>query len=355
VDLDGDGYGELGAVSPLDPGTDCDDGDAAVYPGAAILEEALCTVDLDGDGYGDLAALSPLDSGTDCDDGDASAYPGAAILEPSLCTVDLDGDGYGDSGALAPLDPGTDCDDTSSTLSPGIDDDGDGDSNCDDCDDANSLLNLTDVDGDGYSLCDGDCDDNDSGVNLDDWDGDGYTTCEGDCDDWDSSLNLDDADGDSYTTCDDDCDDSDASISPGVAEIAGDGIDQDCDGADLPLICYFKLRLTGGSAWCGGCQTCPPSLCNKVLSMFTGTAPLSQSVSGYASTVPYGYSSSVYWFSAQSGTRVELAYTGSGGGCATLEVHQSYGSSSGTILSSQCFNSGFQSGWFFYDDYPTCN
>ena len=188
------------------------------------------------------------------------------------------------------------------------------------------------------------------GDNLDS-DGDGITPCTGDCNDGDADLNLDDADGDSYTTCDDDCDDSDASISPGVAEIAGDGIAQDCDGADLPLICYFKLRLTGGSAWCG-CQFCT---CNKVLLDFTGTAPLSQWVSWYNATVPWGYSSSVYWFSAESGTRVELGYTGTGGGCATLEVHQSYGSSSGTTLSSQCFNSGFQVGWSYYDDYPTCN
>ena len=42
-----------------------------------------------------------------------------------------------------------------------------------------------------------------------------------------------DADNDGFTQDQGDCDDDNASVYPGAQEICGDGIDQDCDGADL--------------------------------------------------------------------------------------------------------------------------
>jgi MYXO-CTERM domain-containing protein len=47
-----------------------------------------------------------------------------------------------------------------------------------------------------------------------------------------AGADIDDADGDGYASPID-CDDTDASIHPGALEVIDDGIDQDCDGADL--------------------------------------------------------------------------------------------------------------------------
>ncbi len=116
VDVDGDGYGEA---------VDCDDGDAAVHPGADehcdgtdddcdgltddedpdALDGGPWYADGDGDGYGDPEAVSTLclqPSGfvinaSDCDDSAASVYPGAP--EVGLNGVDDDCAG-GDSTSL---------------------------------------------------------------------------------------------------------------------------------------------------------------------------------------------------------------------------------------------------------------
>ena len=47
------------------------------------------------------------------------------------------------------------------------------------------------------------------------------------------SASSTDADGDGYTIGQGDCDDGNAAVNPGATEICGDGIDQDCDGQDL--------------------------------------------------------------------------------------------------------------------------
>ena len=79
------------------------------------VDDGLATVtvyaDADGDGFGDINASPDTQCGaysgwslenTDCDDGDAFTFPGAAELEvpdSCLCMTDADEDGYGDDGA----------------------------------------------------------------------------------------------------------------------------------------------------------------------------------------------------------------------------------------------------------------
>ncbi len=96
-----------------------------------------------------------------------------------------------------------------------------------------------DSDGDGFqdSSCGGsDCNDQDDSVHpeAEEICGDGIDQ---DCSGADLACGCDDLDGDSYgdLSCGgSDCNDQDDSIHPEAEEICGDGIDQDCSGADLP-------------------------------------------------------------------------------------------------------------------------
>ena len=130
ADADGDGYGDdnTSTVACDQPsgyiaaGGDCDDGDAAVNPGATEMCDTIdndCDgdvdeadaadattwyADADGDGYGDAAAPTTscdqptgmvLDA-TDCDDTNPDANPGAT--EICVNGVDEDCDGVADNG-----------------------------------------------------------------------------------------------------------------------------------------------------------------------------------------------------------------------------------------------------------------
>ena len=145
--------------------------------------------------------------------------------------TDNDGDSYL---------PEVDCNDNDPNINPGAVERCDGlvDNNCD------GILDLTcwDVDNDldGQTENQGDCDDRDPN---------NYTgnpeVCDGmdnDCDTMaDNGLTFD-ADGDGYTSIGscagsaDDCNDASADVNPGVAEICGDLIDQNCDGDDLSCL-----------------------------------------------------------------------------------------------------------------------
>ena len=244
-DQDGDGY-------DVSDG-DCDDADAAVYPGATETPydgvdqdcDGADLTDVDGDGHDAVAV-----GGDDCDDDEPAVSPSARELCFNGLDDDCDGgtdfrdedsDGVNDCDLECPdtgMDPdqdgdgvrreecgGEDCDDEDPLTYPnapeipydGVDQD---------CDD----LDLTDVDADGFDAEEAggdDCDDTDADVNPD-VEEIPYNDVDDDCVDGD----LTDVDGDGHdaeAAGGDDCDDTDAAISPSAEEVCDDGIDNDCD------------------------------------------------------------------------------------------------------------------------------
>ncbi|MCO4769873.1 MAG: putative metal-binding motif-containing protein, partial [Deltaproteobacteria bacterium] len=164
----------------------------------------------------------------DCDDENAATFPGAAEIcdgEDNDCDgllstdeVDDDGDGVTECDG--------DCDDVDPVNFAGNTEVCDGLDN--DCDGLLGAIEIDD-DGDGLTECDGDCDDTNAGVLP------GATeVCDGADSDCDGNLGTDeiDDDGDGITECDGDCDDVDAGTFPGNAEVC-DGVDDNCDPSDV--------------------------------------------------------------------------------------------------------------------------
>lgn len=269
-DLDADTYGnpnssQSACFQPsgyVSNKTDCNDNDAQIHPGSVEgvgdgidqncdgLE--LCYVDADDDGFipnttlviasadadcqDGTEAASSLPSG-DCNDANAAVKPGATELcngvdddcdssiDDGVLTTyyrDADQDGFGTSSSITQacsLPPGyvtnsQDCNDSSSAIKPTSSElTGDGiDQNCD-----------------GKETCyvDGD---------KDNYRPDSTTTIasnDADCDDSGEALS---------TRPSGDCNDANAAINPGAAELAGDNVDQDCNGKEL---CYFDGDLDG--------------------------------------------------------------------------------------------------------------
>ncbi len=260
LDEDEDGFGDPDAAleacgSPegyVLEGTDCDDAEGAVYPGAdelcnevdddcddAVDEEAVDAgswyADADRDGYGDPDTVEVtcdpssgyVALGSDCDDAQEDTFPGADevcderdndcdgavdddAVDASDWYADADGDAFGDdddatrsceapAGAVA---EGGDCDDRDDAVNP----------------DASEVCNEVDDD------CDGLVDDSarDAGTWYADTDGDTYG-------DGDSSLSACDAPS-GYVATSTDCDDSASGTYPGASEYCDDE-DNDCDGS----------------------------------------------------------------------------------------------------------------------------
>jgi hypothetical protein len=213
-DADADGYGgarflDEACDAPLGfvaDGTDCDDLDADVFPGAVercdeedddcdgtMDEDAVDAptwyADGDGDGRGDAASVATVcdapvgyvATGDDCDDAASDVFPDApeacdgvdhdcdgavnedASEDAATWYADVDGDGFGGSGfsttaCVAPtgfLAAPNDCDDLDSDTFPGATESCDGDD--DDCDGATDEAGATgettwyaDTDGDTY-------------------------------------------------------------------------------------------------------------------------------------------------------------------------------------------------------------
>ena len=272
TDADVDGYGDDDSTSvacsapsgSVSVGGDCDDGDAAVNPGASeicndvdddcddaiddsAVDASTWYADADGDSYGDasssqVACDDPSEGETsytvdssDCDDSDAAINPAATetcsgvdddcdgLLDDDDPSVDLgtsttwysdaDGDSYGDSGTgVESCSPpsgavvdASDCDDADATINPGADEYCDGhDDDCDGAVDESDALDAStwyqDADFDGY--------------------GDAAT----------SSVQCSQPSG--YVADSGDCDDTLAATYPGAVEVVADGVDNDCSGGD---------------------------------------------------------------------------------------------------------------------------
>ena len=243
VDNDGDGVVCTDDIDDTDPGCatsitdndgdgfcaefDCDDDDPLCHSACISIY-----VDADEDGYHDEA--SELDGLVAC-----AAYTG---FVESTQTMGTDTD-----------DTNVDCTDTA---------DGDGDGYCaSDCleGDATVAPDQTDAPGDAVDQnCDGflTC--------FEDRDGDTYAgptagdvdlASFADCD----AVGAQSTGGFDVSSSNVDCDDGDATINPMGNELAGNAIDEDCDGI---LVCYLDIdNDDAGSTFTGGIDTAAFSSC----------------------------------------------------------------------------------------------
>lgn len=226
-DLNADGYDDVAVGAPSYGYPDLG-GEVDVYPGSAsglasipaltlsgaiagdALGQALCLAgDYDSDGFYELVVGRP---------GFDGIAPGGGRVEVYGCLkqswyADVDGDGHGDADSVlvSCIQPdgyvaeAGDCDDLQPATHPGA---------------AEVLADGADQDCDGTEVC------------LSDADDDGYTegytvlSTDTDCDDPGEGRSDEPAG---------DCDPTDAEVHPGAEEIPGDGVDQDCDGAESCL------------------------------------------------------------------------------------------------------------------------
>jgi hypothetical protein len=267
TDADGDGFGDpatavaqcAAPASAVSNGLDCDDTRVAVAPGAlercdgfdndcdgftdneAAIDAPRWFADADGDGYGNAAnsgvsCIAPngyLADGSDCDDRNVAIYPGAVeicdhaddncngladdedpgAVDPNTWYADADGDTFGD-----PLVPKYACDQPRGYVADAQD--------CDDRDD--------DINPNATEYCNGGFDDDCDGL-IDNADpsnaGDATWYADRDLDGYGSATDVIGSCGypAGYVNDSGDCDDSEPLVHPGLVEICGNGLDDNCD------------------------------------------------------------------------------------------------------------------------------
>jgi hypothetical protein len=287
-DTDGDSYGATGTTSSacdqpstyVATGGDCDETSTAINPAATELCDSA-NKDEDCDGLADDLDSSASGKSTWYKDADGDTY-GAAATTSSACDQ-----------PSTYVSRAADCDDTAYTINPAgteVCDAADKDEDCDGlADDADSPVSggytfYLDADSDGYGVTSSTATRCSAGV--------GYSSLSGDCDDTSTSVNPggaescsttadDDCDGDTndlgasactsfYKDTDhdtygagtaacyceatstysvsssSDCDDAVSTAYPGATEVCGDGIDQDCSGADTTCPTVSSLYTPSG-------------------------------------------------------------------------------------------------------------
>jgi hypothetical protein len=239
-DADGDGFVSIDSC-PLGTGDDCNDGDAAIHPGAAEICGDLIDQDCAG---GDLSCLDVDNDGDgqtenagDCDDADPANFSG----NPEICDgADNDCDAVADNG-LVFIDYFQDSD----TDSYG-----------------NATVSESTCDGPptGYVTDNTDCDDTDVSINpgrveiCDAID----NNCNGQVDEGLTDFYYEDGDNDTFgrpglgtEACsappgmvadNTDCNDSNANINPGHVEVCNDGMDNNCNTA-VDEGCATEVKL----------------------------------------------------------------------------------------------------------------
>ena len=276
-DSDNDGYGDAarsttGCSAPagyVSDGSDCDDGDSSVYPGApeycntvdddcdgtidedTAVDATTWYEDADADSFGtpsvtDVACYQPsgfVADNTDCDDAEASTYPGAdetcdgtdnncdgttdedAAIDVRTWYRDADADSYGNP-SVTDIDcaqpagyvaDNTDCDDAAATTNPG----------------AAEYCNAVD------DNCDGTIDES-SAVDATTWYRDADADSYGDP----TITDVECSQPAGYVADNTDCDDTVASTYPGADEYCN-GRDDDCDGttdedAALDVLTWYR-------------------------------------------------------------------------------------------------------------------
>jgi|GEM_PF-4853918 len=313
-DNDGDNFGNPAisveaCVAPagyVADNTDCNDNNAAIYPGATevcngidddcdgLVDEGVLSTfyrDLDGDTYGNpfvttQACTAPagyVAINTDCNDNNAAIYPGATevcngidddcdgqVDEGVLLTFyrDLDGDTYGNpsvstQACTAPagyVTNNTDCNDNNAAIYPG----------------ATEVCNGIDDD------CDGQVDEGVLSTFYRDFDGDTYGN---------PSVSTQACTAPAgYVTNNTDCNDNNAAIYPGATEVCN-GVDDDCDGLvdegcnnGMP-ICSFSQGFYGNNN--SSCTPYGPANAKSIMLAAVDAQPGDSAVFGSKSTNRY--------------------------------------------------------------------